>query len=75
MGLLLDRIFPIRDAASARFMQVKAHCLLRAGVITRAQKAQVDEAAANALMQAAEGMRHRDIERAVGLATPRGRAA
>ena len=64
MALLLERIFPIRDAASARFMQVKAHCLLRAGIIDRAHKALVDEAAADALMQAADGMLPCEMKRA-----------
>ena len=53
MYLDLERMFPIRDAASARFMQFKAHCLLRAGIIDREQKAQVDEAAAIVLIREA----------------------
>jgi len=35
-------IFPIRDAASAALMAVKADCLRRAGVINEQQKQCVD---------------------------------
>jgi hypothetical protein len=51
----LNAIFPIHDAASAHFMQFKAHCLLRAGIISAAQKSEVDAAAARAIMQAFGG--------------------
>jgi hypothetical protein len=46
----LQAVFPIDDAASARFMHYKALCLLRAGVISREQKRAVDDAVADALM-------------------------
>jgi hypothetical protein len=38
-------MFPIIDAESAHLMKIKAACLFGAGVITAAQKAQVDDAA------------------------------
>ncbi len=48
----LRAIFPINDAASARFAQYKAMCLLNAGAISREQKALVDDVAADVLMSA-----------------------
>ena len=33
----VDLLFPIQDEPSARLMRVKAECLYRAGVISRAQ--------------------------------------
>ena len=35
----LDRIFPIKDDASAQLAIIKAHCLCAAGMITEGEKA------------------------------------
>ncbi len=45
MRLNVDLIFPIRDAASAELMTVKAACLRNAGVIDARQKKIVEQRA------------------------------
>ncbi len=45
MQLDLDLIFPIRDAASAELMTVKAACLCNAGVICARQKKIIEQRA------------------------------
>lgn len=37
----LELIFPVSDAASARFMALKADCLHRAGIITDLQRQEI----------------------------------
>ena len=49
----LDIIFPIRDAASASFMALKADCLLQAGIIDDRERQQVQSRANSAVTQSA----------------------
>jgi hypothetical protein len=41
VGASFDQIFPIRDAAAAQFMRLKAECLFRAGVISGTERCEV----------------------------------
>jgi hypothetical protein len=41
----IELIFPIKDAASAALMLVKADCLHKAGIISEAEKQSVDSSA------------------------------
>jgi hypothetical protein len=45
----LTLIFPIKDAASAAFMTLKAACLCEAGIITESNKEWVDARASSML--------------------------
>ncbi|MBI4275716.1 MAG: hypothetical protein HY659_13565 [Rhizobiales bacterium] len=45
MRFRLDDIFPISDAPSARLMKIKAMCLLEAGVISAAERSEIDRRA------------------------------
>jgi hypothetical protein len=58
MPLDLNRLFPIKDLPSARLMKLKAHCLFRAGVLSREERAQVEE-------KAKFYLRHRRVRAAV----------
>jgi hypothetical protein len=41
----IELIFPIKDAASAALMLIKADCLYKAGIISEAEKQLVDSRA------------------------------
>jgi hypothetical protein len=46
-----DRIFPIRDEASAWFMSFKAECLCRAGIVSESERRNVWARAAEWVQQ------------------------
>ena len=41
VGASFDQIFPMRDAASAQLMRLKADCLFRAGTINATERCEV----------------------------------
>ena len=45
MPLDLKRLFPIKDLPSARLMKLKAHCLFRAGVLSRRERVEIEKKA------------------------------
>jgi hypothetical protein len=45
MPVDLKQIFPIKDLPSARLMKLKALCLFRAGVVSKTEKARIEEKA------------------------------
>ena len=41
-GWNIEALFPIKDAAEAAFMAIKAECLCRAGIINEQEKQWID---------------------------------
>jgi hypothetical protein len=58
MRFRLNDIFPISDAPSARLMKIKAMCLLEAGVISAAERSEIDRRADREIVKATRAPAH-----------------
>jgi hypothetical protein len=58
----MEAIFPIKDAASAALMAIKADCLQKAGIINEAEKRCVHRTALSHLAKTSVAASRRDVD-------------